>query len=468
MTDQQINLDAEARITIDKDKLKAYIEIEAPVGSGERCKKETVRKALESMGVVYGINEDELEKALLEENWGRKLLIAEGKLSKDGDSARITYNFPLREERIKPKVDEQGNANYHDLGLIYNVKKGQPLAERIPPTEGIAGINVCGQEIVPKRGKDIRLPRGKNTVHDEEERILYAAIDGNVTLQNNKVVVDPVLTISGNVDYSSGDIDFVGNVIVHGNVNSGFKLRAQGDLEISGFIEAAEVVAGGNILVKGGITAAFKGYVKAGGDICARFVENSNIEAGRDILIREGIIQSNIKAGGSVRVNDRKAIIVGGHIQAREEVESKILGSPLATQTTVEVGIDPRNREEYQRLLKEKIDKKKVLDNLANNLQLIQKSGVPLEQFSEKKRVALLKMLDEYKVLRQEQTERETRIGQLEKEFERASHSRVKVQGIVYPGVRVSIGQSIYIVNDAFKYTAFILDGGEVRLTSLR
>lgn len=467
MTEQEAKLDAEARVTIDKDRLKAYLEIEAPVGSGERCRKETVKKALESVNVVYGINEDIIEQALEEENWGRKFMVAEGKPPQDGENAKISYNFPHREERMKPKLDEKGNANYHDLGLIYNVRKGQPLAERTPPTEGITGIDVCGREIAAKRGKDVRLPKGKNTVHDEEERVLYATIDGNVIMLNGKVVVDPVLNI-GDVDYSSGDIDFLGNVVVRGNVNSGFKVRAQGDIEVNGFIEAAEVVAGGNILVKGGITAAFKGHVKADGDICARFVENSRVEAAGDVIVREGIMQSNIKAGGSVRVHDRKAIIVGGHIQAREEVESKVLGSPLATQTIVEVGIDPRKREEYQRLLKEKNEKKKILDNLTNNLQLIQKSGIPLEQFSEKKRATLIKMLDEFKVLRQEQTEREARLEKLEKEFERASYSRVKVQDIAYPGVRISIGQAIYVVNDALKYAAFVIDNGEVRPTSLR
>jgi len=468
VAEQEVNKDAEAKITIDKDRMKAYLEVEAPAGSGKVCDKEAVKKALADLNVVYGVKEELIDQVLQEENWGRKFVIAEGRPAKDGDNATISYNFPHREERIKPRVDEKGNVNYHDLGLIYNVQKGQPLAERKPPNEGVAGIDVCGQEIVPKRGKDIRLPKGKNTVYDEQERILYATIDGNVVMVNNKVMVEPVLNIAGNVDYSSGDIDFVGDVVVRGNINSGFKVRAQGDIEVNGFIEAAEVLAGGNILVKGGITAAFKGHVKAEGNICVRFVENSIVEAGGDVIVREGIMQSNIKAGGSVRVNARKAIIVGGHIQAREEVESKVLGSPLATQTIVEVGIDPRDREEFQHLLKEKTEKKKVLDNLTNNLQLIQKSGIPMEQYSEKKRTALIKMLDDYKVLRQEQTERENRIIQLEKNFERASYSKVKVHDIVYPGVRVSIGQAIYVVNDSIKYTAFILDQGEVRISSLR
>ena len=90
-------------------------------------------------------------------------------------------------------------------------------------------------------------------------------------------------------------------------------MRADGDVEINGFIEGAEVISNGSIFVRGGITTGNKGIVKAAGDIVARFVDNSQIEAGGDILIGEAIMQSTVKAGGSVRVRDRKATILGGN-----------------------------------------------------------------------------------------------------------------------------------------------------------
>ncbi len=467
MAEEQ-KVEAQVTVKISKDMMHAYIEVPAPGKEATPCTLEQLKKALAEKGVTYGIKEDVLLQALAEDSWRPELLVAEGVGPIEGVNASIIYKFPLPKERIGPKVDDKGNVDYHDLGLIYNVRKGTMLAERIPATEGEPGINVLGVQIPAKKPKELRLPRGKNTVADNEDRFLYAAADGHVTITDNKIVVDPVLHINGNIDYSTGDIDFIGNISINGMINPGFKVKAQGDIEVGGFIEGADVTATGNIVVKGGIAGGAKSLVKAGESIYARFIENSRVEAGKDVIVKDAIMQSFVKAGRSVRVSDRRAIIVGGSIQAFQEVESKVLGSQLATQTVVEVGINPLSRDEYRKLVRDRAEKKKVFDNLSHNLQIFQKGGISPEELSENKRRTLLKMLEEFKKLRQIIAETEERIIYLEEEFEKAGTAKVKVLEIVYPGVRISIGQSMYMVNDVIRFAAFTLDQGEVKLTPLR
>lgn len=221
------------------------------------------------------------------------------------------------------------------------------------------------------------MPRGKNTVADQEERNLFAACDGHVTMIDGKVVVDSVLVITQDIDFATGNIDFVGNIIIHGNITSGFKVYASGDIEIKGSVEAAEVVAGGSIQVRNGIISGAKGIVKAGQNVYAKFIENSTVEAGGDVLVRDSIMQSVIRSGGSVKVTDRRAIIVGGIIQAYNLVESKTLGSQLATQTIVEVGINPHYREEYHNLIKVKTEKKKSMILLTRICKAFSAAGYP-------------------------------------------------------------------------------------------
>lgn len=468
MAEGNVSIDGQIKISFSPGKMHAFLEVTAPVGDGKPCELDDVRKAMRDNDVLFGIKEDAIEKALLPENWGNKFLIAEGREAENGVDGKLIYKFPLLHERVGPKMDEQGNVDYHDLGLIYNVKMGQALVERIAATEGTPGVDVTNNEVLPKKGRDYRLPRGKNTVVDQEEHLLYATVDGNVTIVDSKVIVDPILVVSQDIDYSTGNIDFVGNVVINGNVNSGFRVQSAGDIEIRGFVEGAEVIAGGTIQVKGGITTGTKGFVKAGQNLYARFIENSRVEAGVDVIVREAIMQSNVRAGGSIKVSDRRAIIVGGTVQASHLIESKVLGSQLATQTTVEVGINPHYREEYQQLFKVRTDKRKVYDNLSQSLQAFQRSGISPDNLSDKKRLNLIKMLDDFKTLRQELTNIDERISFLEAEFEKTQSARVRVLEIVYPGVRVSIGQSVYTVNDPIKYTEFIQYDGEVRLTSLR
>lgn len=456
------------KVTVDRDKMKAFLEVFPPAASGQVCTLEQAQKAVTEAGIVYGIKEDKIREALQDVNWGFEIVVAEGQPAVNGEDAKITYNFNLPSQQGGPKMDEKGNVDYFDLGLINNVKAGQMLASRVPPTEGSAGHDVLGNELQPRRGKDVRLLRGNNTVIDQEETAIYSVIDGCVNLQGNKIVVNPVFKVNGDIDYGTGNIDFVGNVVISGNIASGFKVKAGGDIEVGGFIEGAEVEAGGSVIVKGGIAGGTKGRVAAGQNIMARFVENSNLEAGADILIKDAIMQSNLKAGGSVRVSANRAIIVGGLIQATHEVEGKTIGSQLATQTIIEVGVNPAHRDEYHELLRVRTEKKKIMDNLNQNLQAFQRSGIPMENLSEKKKADLIKMLDYFKSLHTELQGMEKRVVQLEAEFQRIQNAKVKALEVAYPGVRISIGQAIYIVNDLVKYCEFVMDHGEVRMTSLR
>lgn len=457
----------EAYIYLDKDKMKAYLEITSPQGEGVPCDIEKAKAALNEAKVVFGIDEAKLQEALQERNWGEKILVAEGRPTIDGKDAIINLKYSATDKKLAPTENEKGNVDYREMGLICNVQKGEVLAERTPPVPGVSGMDVQGRELLPRAGKDFILPRGKNTVCNEDNTRLYSVIDGHVSMIDRKLTVQAVFELNGDVDYSSGNIDFVGNVIIRGSVTSGFTVKAAGNIEISGFIEGAEVIAGGSIQVKGGIKSSYKGIVKAAESITARFVENSKLEAGRDILVREAIMQSYVKAGGNIIVSDRKATIVGGLIQAAHTVESKIIGSQLATQTIIEVGVNPYHREEYQTLMKVRNELKKHLDNLSNNLQAFQRAGLSPQDMPEKKRLALIGMLDEFKKIKQELGEHEVRIKLLEEEFQRISSARIRALEVAYPGVKITIGTAIYSINDTTKYAQFILEDGEVRLTSL-
>ena len=177
--------------------------------------------------------------------------------------------------------------------------------------------------------------------------------------------------------------------------------------------------------------------------------------------------RSYVRAGGSIKVIDKKAIIVGGVVQAAQMVEAKVLGSPIATRTIVEVGVNPYYREEYHKLIKTRTEKKKIMDNLSSNMQAFQRSGIAPQDLPEKKRLALLKILGDYKKVKEELATYDERINFLEEELNRIKSARVRALEVAYPGVRISIGSAIYIINDICKYAQFILDEGEVKLTSL-
>ena len=122
--------------------------------------------------------------------------------------------------------------------------------------------------------------------------------------------------IRGDVDFSSGNINFIGDVTISGGVTSGFEVKAGGDIEVDGVVESARVESGGNITLHKGIAGAEKGMIQADGAITARFIENARVMAGGDVTVSDAIIQSIVWSGASVRCEGKRGTIVG-KIQAR-------------------------------------------------------------------------------------------------------------------------------------------------------
>lgn len=460
--------DGQTKVYITRDGMEAYLTVSPPRGDGRPVDFRQAMDALEKAGVVHGIDVARVGEALEERNWNRSIVVAKGTPPVHGEDGRVEYKFSLPGQKVGPAETANGKVDYRNLNLICNVNKGALLAVKIDPKPGVPGMAVTGNPVPPRMGKEVVLRRGKNTVLDDTGHCLYSAADGRVVMDDDKIVVEAVYEIRGDVDFSTGNIDFVGSVIVGGEVTSGFVVKAGQDIEINGGVEAAQLIAGGNITIRKGIAGGDKGMIQAGGKVVARFIENARVIAGSEVTVQDAIIQSFVRSNSSVQVEGRRGTIVGGLIQARDEISARVIGSTFATQTHLEVGVDPEIREEYRSIVTRHKEKKKAFDVVAQNLQMLQRSVTSPDNLSGKQRMALIKLLEEYKSLSAELKQMEERRAFLEQEFNRLQGGRIKVLDIVYPGVHITIGRAVYVVNDPIKYAMFILEDGEVKITSVR
>ena len=127
----------------------------------------------------------------------------------------------------------------------------------------------------------------------------------------------------------------MGSVIVQGNVKSGFTINANGDLQVNGIVEAAEIVAEGDVIINRGIQGQGKGIIKAGRDFKVRYIENATVEAGENINIAEASMHSCLLAGKNIKLDGKKGLIVGGTAKAGEMVAKPWFSS--VTYTEIEV-----------------------------------------------------------------------------------------------------------------------------------
>ena len=80
----------------------------------------------------------------------------------------------------------------------------------------------------------------------EDGTKLISQVSGHVQLEGDKVFVSNCLELV-DVDASTGDIDYDGSVVIKGNVLAGFSVKAAGDISVSGIVEGATLISGGNI-----------------------------------------------------------------------------------------------------------------------------------------------------------------------------------------------------------------------------
>ena len=104
-------------------------------------------------------------------------------------------------------------------------------------------------------------------------------MSGKIETQNDRVVILPVHELSGNADLSSGNIDFHGDVVIHGSVESGVIVKASGTITVDGIVEACTLEAGKDIILRSGMLGGNKASVKTKGSITAKFFEFTPLQS---------------------------------------------------------------------------------------------------------------------------------------------------------------------------------------------
>lgn len=446
-----------ARLIVDlsRDRMKATIKYDTREGARPPT-KEMVIAALNEEGVVYGIDEEAIEIGVKS---FKPFIAAQGLLPVPGENAYIDRKFNLGIQG-KPVVDEYDKVDYKDLNLFVLAKENQTLAIRIPQTKGTPGKNIMGDVVPAQNGRPVPMPEGKNTKVVGER--LIATVNGQIVDKGSRISVDPRLEIKGGVGVSTGDVEFDGTVLIRGNVDQGFKVKATGDIEITGSINGAEVT-GRNVYISGGITGADRVKVYAEHDVRTAFAENAFIEAGNDIYIADIALHSHIRAGKKIIMESKHGQITGGHAVAGEEIHVKILGNDAFVVTKISVGIDPNLQKEYQDLRKNYKESKRRLTHITQTLNTLSKIDVnKLPQT----RIDMINQLTRSQFPLAGQIKRdEKRILEIEAQLANMKNGRIKVSDIIYPGVRLSVnGLLKNIQSDYRRCTIFLNDNGEIEV----
>ncbi|MCT4618641.1 MAG: FapA family protein [Marinisporobacter sp.] len=453
-------IDEKVEIEISKGDMKAYMTIIPPKG-GVKLEKYDIEKILKDHNIVYGIDESLIQEIILKKEYNQKQLIAVGKEPINGQDGKIKYHFSI-DNKIKPQIDQRGKVNYKELNIIECVKKGDCIAEKTLPIDGIDGRTIKGKVLKAKVGKSIGFKKGKNIIETEDGLKLIADADGQVKLIDDKVEILQVYEVTGNIDHSTGNIRFIGTVIVRGNVRSGFKIECSDDVEVYGVVEGATIIADGNIVLHKGIHGQNVGKLISKKDIISKYMESCYAQAGGSIH-SEVIMHCNLKSKESITALEKKGMIVGGEIRANMEVNAKSIGSPMATITKIEVGIDPEIKEQYESLKQELEILYKNKDSVRKAIELLTKMSKNTELSKEKQGI-LIKSKSTENYLNEKIESVNKSLVDLQNILQELSNGRVNVLSVMHPGVRIAIGNSVYYVRDDIPCATILRENGEIKI----
>ncbi|MBO5288208.1 MAG: FapA family protein [Spirochaetales bacterium] len=456
--------DSTANVQISETKMRAYIIISAPRPGGYDLDVDQIRSILKSHNVIVGIKEDVIDKILDYPEYDTPIWIAEGIKVVNGVDASITYHFNTSK---KKEFHEQNNGqiDFKSMNNIQNVTAGQILATKNLATTGEPGRTVTGEIIYNKPGKDLVLQEGKNTKVSDDGLNIVALTNGQVNYSAGKVNVDEVYIVQGDVNLKTGHISFLGNVIVTGSVEDNFNITAEGNIEIKGSVGKCRLEAKGNITVSQGIMGKDEAYIKAGECLYAKFIQQvSKVEVGDSVYVQDAIMQSYVDATKEICCVGKRATIVGGDLRAGETIKSGTIGSQSGTETIIEVGIDPKKRQELMEALAEQEAAYKELEEVQVNFSGLQNLKKQMrDKFPKEKEEIYKNLSEEINRLNDVIAKMEVVIGELNQYLAMLKgKGSVIATKIVYPQVKIYIKNSMLPIRTEYKKIQFILEHEEV------
>jgi len=348
-------------------------------------------------------------------------------------------------DNLKPELQDDGSVDHYELNFVQNVEAGDVIAEWLEGDEGDSDAD-------PRfLFDDKRFPAGRGTgIKRKFPDQLYAAVNGCVRYDEGKIVVEEEITLPDDIDFHTGNINFVGNVIIGGSVRAGFHVNGR-NVTVQGQVEGARIEALRDMNCRGGVKGGKQAFLEAGRNIKLSFCEFGTLKSGEDILVKGALMHSTVYAGNRLAVGGR---LTGGNYYCHEYVYvGEQLGGGLGTDTALTLGYNPTllyADEEYN------VRIKRLHDDIVLFEKLIEREEDNPEELHGKLE-ASNRELELVKMLKQ-------KLWDGIEATERLDQCKVLVTGIVKPGVEISIGSAYLKVDDFLEDVYFYYDNGEVKI----
>lgn len=350
--------------------------------------------------------------------------------------------------QLKPVDGSVEGSDLYNLGYVQNVVSGQVLAQ-IVPLEKVRDADTRFVLANPA------LPVGPNTrIDPRHPTYLLAASKGYVFYLDGLITVKKVLNVRNDVSFQTGNIFFVGDTAVHGNVRAGFEVQASNVL-VKGMVEGGTIRAQNNLAIIGGARGGAGQHcvLDAGGTFRSLFLEKLQARARGNMLVEKYCLHVDIYAGANLVVRDR---LSGGTVNCYGSVAvGEQLGNNAAVATKIFMGYDPVRIRQLERIDSQIASLSEVITHLSAIA-----GHLPSDANTATKKLAACS--DNRAALIDRRTELWKSLTLDERSVSRC---RLMVMGKVFPGVEVAIGRVYHQVETLLQNVVFSLQDDEIIVT---
>lgn len=465
MPDTKVNLPVHCTVNVSvaSNASEAYVQVNGPKFGGEEVSEALIRSALDLNKITYGIDDNMIKRIVDEKLYGDKYVIATWTKPENGIDGTITYYFD-KQNIAAPVEDERGFVDYKNLGMVRTVYTGDIIADITMPTEGTSGMDVRGRVLRQKPGRKAQFSLGTNTALTPDGKQIVASVDGNINYKNGAFSIEQVVTVNGDLDASVGNISFVGDVIVKGEVFEGFKISSNSNIIVHGNVNGAVLEADGDVIIKKG---CINSKVVAHGSVTINFCEHSNIRCDGDLNSSSFVI-CDVYCGGYLTTKGKGGGLMGGKYTCLNSVEISGAGTKNYSPTLLTVGDNALLSEEKEAVNRQIEKLSGDLEKVVLVIDFLNQKKKELHTLPEDKEEMLGNACRQKIIIGVETKKLWKRIDEIDIALAQKQHLSVKCSGYMYPGVKIVINDAVYKVETEHVRTKIVIgEDGEIRSVPL-
>lgn len=434
-------VDCVVHVDITPDRMTLYVTVEPPRFGGKELTEQMLRDALAAAKVTTGIQEAKLRDMAAKRIYNVSLELATGTPPEHGKDGSVEKLFA--ENRVlAPKKNKDGSVNYRDLGLIENVRAGTVICNITPATQGTAGVDIMGNTVAAMPGRAAHIPAGQNTAFIEGENVLRSTADGNITFRGGMFHIETVFTVQEDVGPSTGNIDFIGEVVVRGDVLEGFSIKAEKGITVRGMVKGATLESNGSILLRQGIGNSI---VTTKEKFQCQFAEVCTITSGKDV-VAGALVNCTVVSGGNIVVESSPGTIMGGKYTSMRNISASCIGARSYIATTLIVGSRAIASAERLNLEKQVAQLNQNLLQASQAVTYLQEKKKRDGKLPGEQEELLINALRLKVQLDMDKAPMLERIKEINEYMDEKQNLFVQFRRTLYPGVRITIGDYSYSV----------------------